>query len=67
MAFDYKIMARAAVDSAERFDWSRECTCDSESGWCWYRLTVDEQEQERVQFIADAIQRAVEEWRQSVR
>lgn len=51
----YLRLAEAALDAADLFDDTRDCTCADDGGNCWYHLSEDEQNRARLDFIADAI------------
>lgn len=58
MSVDSVRLARVAIDAVESFDDTRRCTCDDpeELGTCWYHLTTDERAQERIRYVAEAIE-----------
>ena len=51
-------LAIAAIEAADLFDDTRNCTCDTDSGWCWYRLTYEEQQLEKLAFVTEAVRNA---------
>ena len=60
----YEVLARAALDTADWFDGSRECSCDdSDGGWpCWYHQTDEQQAKERMDYIVEAVASADEDF-----
>ncbi len=56
MSDRYGRLALAALNAAEWFDESRDCTCADDGLNCWYRLTPEKQEKERMAYIVQAVE-----------